>query len=74
LYGAVAGGVLAVGVALSAGYLKTAFANLWRMVMYWRVHGLTAVPELTLDQHRGPRLAYAVPIFVGLLVTLWRTS
>jgi prepilin peptidase CpaA len=74
LYGAVAGGVLAVVVAFSAGYLKTAFVNLWRMVTYWRINGLSAVPELTLDQNRGPRLAYAVPIFVGLLVTLWRTS
>ena len=74
LYGAIAGGVMALVVALSAGYLKTALGNLWRMVMHWRVHGLEPVPELTLAGNRGPRLAYAVPIFVGLLVTLWRAS
>jgi prepilin peptidase CpaA len=74
LYGAIAGGVLAIAVAVSKGYLKTAVGNLWRMAMHWRVNGLKPVPELTLDQNRGPRLAYAVPIFIGLVVTLWRTS
>ena len=37
-------------------------------------HGLEPVPELTLEHDQGPRLAYAVPIFIGLLVTLWRSS
>jgi hypothetical protein len=74
IYGALAGGVLAIVVSLSKGYLKTAVGNLWRMVMHWRVHGLEPVPEFTLDQNRGPRLAYAIPIFIGLVVTLWRTS
>ena len=36
LYGAIAGGVLAIVVALSTGYLKTALSNLWRMLMHWR--------------------------------------
>ena len=27
--------------------------------------------ELTLADHRGPRLPYAIPIAVGTLVTLW---
>ena len=30
------------------------------------------LPEHTLAEGRGPRLPYALPIFVGLLVTLWR--
>ncbi len=72
MYGALAGGVLAIIVALSAGYLRQAFSNLWRLVMHWHVAGLQPMPELTLEQTRGPRLAYAVPIFVGLLVTLWQ--
>lgn len=72
MYGAAAGGVLAIMVALSAGYLRQAFSNLWRLAMHWRVVGLQPMPELTLEQTRGPRLAYAVPIFVGLLVTLWQ--
>ena len=74
LYGAVAGGVLAIGVALSTGYLRTALSNLKRMAIHWRVNGLEPVPELTLEHNRGPRLAYAIPIFIGLLVTLWRSS
>jgi prepilin peptidase CpaA len=74
LYGAVAGGVLAIGIALSRGYLKTAFSNLRRMIWHWRVNGLEPVPELTLEHNQGPRLAYALPIFIGLLVTLWRTA
>lgn len=74
LYGAIAGGILAIVVALSKGYLKTALRNVWRLVMHWRVSGLKPVPELTLEQNQGPRLAYAVPIFIGLLVTLWRSS
>ena len=73
MYGAAAGGVLAIIVALSAGYLRQAFTNLWRMIMHWRIAGVEPVPELTLEGGRGPRLAYAIPIFVGLLVTLWRS-
>src|SRR5262245_11865341 len=57
MYGAAAGGVLAIIVALSAGYLRQAISNLWRMLMHWRVAGLEPVPELTLDHARGPRLA-----------------
>ena len=39
--------------------------------MYWRIFGLRPAPELTLSTHRGPRLAYAVPVLAGLMVTLW---
>jgi prepilin peptidase CpaA len=74
LYGALAGGVLALIVAVSRGYLRTALRNIWRLFMHWRVAGVQPLPDLTLDQSKGPRLAYAVPIFVGLLVTLWRLN
>ncbi|MGQ0732338.1 MAG: A24 family peptidase [Acidobacteriota bacterium] len=73
LYGAVAGGVLAVIVASSHGYLRQAFSNLYRILMFWRVTGVQPLPDLTLESTRGPRLAYAVPIFIGLLVTIWRS-
>jgi prepilin peptidase CpaA len=73
LYGAVAGGVLAVAVAYAHGYLKQALSNLWCVLRYWRAVGVRPVPELTLEVETGPRLAYAVPIFVGLVVTLWRS-
>ncbi len=73
LYGAIAGGVLAIIVALANGYLQQAFKNVWRMLLHWWMFGLKPVPELTLNHATGPRLAYAVPILVGLLVTLWRS-
>ena len=39
--------------------------------MFWRVAGLQPHPALTLDNPGSPRLPYALPILVGLVVTLW---
>ena len=66
-----AGGVLGLVVALGYGYLTQAFANILWMFQYWRSEGPKPVPEVTLATHKGPRLAYAVPVFAGLVVTLW---
>jgi prepilin peptidase CpaA len=66
-----AGGVIALAVALGHGYLKTAGLNLWMLLMEWRVTGVRPVHELTLEGARGPRLAYAIPIAIGTLVTFW---
>lgn len=71
LYSSIAGAVMALVVAGFAGYLGQAFTNLWCLLMYWRIAGPRPAPELTLSSHRGPRLAYAVPVFAGLMVTLW---
>jgi prepilin peptidase CpaA len=71
LFSAVAGGVLAVFVAAFAGYLTQAFWNIWGLLLYWRIAGVRPAPELMLSSHRGPRLAYAVPVLAGLMVTLW---
>lgn len=68
---ALAGGVLALLVVLARGYFAESMRNLWALLMHWRVFGLRPVPELTLQSSRGPRLAYAVPIAAGALVTLW---
>jgi prepilin peptidase CpaA len=68
---AIAGGVLALVVVLARGYLAESMRNLWAMLMHWRIFGLRPVPDLTLQSSRGPRLAYAVPIAAGALVTLW---
>ncbi len=67
----VAGGVLGLVVAASHGYLRTAWSNILSLLMQWRVSGIRPVEKMTLSGHRGPRLAYAVPIAVGTLVTLW---
>jgi len=72
LYTALAGGVLAVGVAVAAGYLRQALGNLRALARFWMVVGVRPEPSLTLAEGRGPRLPYALPIFAGLIVTLWR--
>lgn len=71
LWAAMAGGPLALVVALSRGYLRTAFANIWSLLMFWRVAGLRPHPAVNLETPGTPRLPYAVPIAVGLVVTLW---
>ena len=71
LISSVAGGVLALVVAMFHGYLGQAFRNIFALLMHWRLSGVTPMDELTLSGHRGPRLAYAVPIAAGTLVTLW---
>ena len=71
LYTGVAGGVMALVVALWAGYLRQAFSNVSLLLMHWRVAGLRSLPEISLEGSKGPRLAYALPIFAGLVATLW---
>jgi prepilin peptidase CpaA len=71
LYASMAGGVMALIVALATGYLGRAVANLRLLVTYWRVVGIRPLPELTLQGGHAPRLPYAVPITAGLLVMLW---
>jgi prepilin peptidase CpaA len=71
-YSAIVGGVLGVIVAIAHGYLWTAIRNVSAMFAYWRTAGIRPVPGLTLDSAGRPRLAYAVPIFVGLVISLWR--
>jgi prepilin peptidase CpaA len=71
LYTGVAGGVAAVIVALRFGYLSTALSNVWLLLAHWRVAGLKPLGEVSLAEARGPRLAYAVPIFIGTVVTVW---
>jgi len=71
LYAAVAGGVLAVVVTLSAGYFRTMFRNVWGLLMFWRIAGVQPHPELTLATAAGPRLPYAFPITAGAVAALW---
>ena len=73
IYASMAGGVLAVFVALSHGYLRQAVANVWLMLMQWRVLGLRPLSGFTLSDTKSMRLAYAIPISIGVLCTLWRS-
>lgn len=71
LWSALAGGVLAIVVAMGHGYLGSALRNVWLLLTHWRVSGVKPLDALTLDKGSGPRLAYAVPLMVGLMVALW---
>jgi prepilin peptidase CpaA len=71
LYGAVAGGVLAVLVASLQGFLRQTLRNLKSLLAYWWVVGIKPLPALTLESKSAMRLPYALPIAVGVVVTLW---
>jgi len=71
LYTGIAGGVLALGVALQRGYLRTALKNMWLLFMHWRVAGLRPLGEVSLSGGESPRLAYAVPILIGTAMMIW---
>ena len=71
LYTGVAGGVMALAVAVASGYLRRALGNVSLLLMHWRVWGLRPLSEVSLEGSSGPRLAYALPIFGGLVTTLW---
>ena len=71
LFSAIAGGVMGLIVALATGYFTQALVNIQWMLRFWRTSGPKPVPDVTLATHNGPRLAYAVPVFAGLMVALW---
>ena len=72
LYGSIAGGVLAVIVALRRNYLKQALSNVRMLLTYWWVEGVKPFPALTLESTDSLRLPYALAIAAGLAVTLWQ--
>jgi prepilin peptidase CpaA len=71
LYAAIAGGVMALALALGTGYLRKALTNVWLLLAHWRVAGIRPLPELTLEGARGPRLPYALPIAAGAVAAIW---
>jgi prepilin peptidase CpaA len=71
LYTGIAGGIIALVIAASRNYLGQAIANVRLLLLHWRINGIRPLAEITLAQSAGPRVAYAVPILVGTLVTLW---
>lgn len=71
LYGAVAGGVLAVVVMLARGYARKAVANIAALLNAWRLGGVRPVDGITLESSTGPRLPYALPLAVGAAIALW---
>ena len=71
MYAGIAGGVIGLFVALAHSYVRRAMANVSTILRYWATGGISAVPGMTLDTSSSPRLAYAIPILAGTMVTLW---
>jgi prepilin peptidase CpaA len=63
------GGVLALGLALLRGKLKTTLRNVVALLLHHRAEGLTPHPELNLQNTNTLRLPYAIAIAAGCLVT-----
>lgn len=71
IYASLAGGVLALGVALATGYLRTALRNVGRLLKFWWLVGPRPMAGMTLEQSKSPRVAFAIPICCGLVMALW---
>ncbi len=67
----IVGGVLALVVAVSSGYLRQAWGNVGLMLTSWQIAGLKPIPGMTLADATGPRLAFAAPILVGTVFAIW---
>ena len=71
LYAGVAGLVMALVVAVYSGYLRKALSNVWFLLQHWTVNGIRPLEDISLEGSSGPRLAYALPIFAGLVMAIW---
>jgi prepilin peptidase CpaA len=71
LYAALAGGVLAVMVAIAQRCVRQTWSNVQLLILHWRVAGFTPHAQLTLDASTSPRLAYAIPILIGTMGAIW---
>ena len=71
VYGAIAGGLLALPLVLWHGRLGQTIANMWSIVTHWRLAGLEPHPAMTLDNPGAARMPYALPIALGAAATLW---
>jgi prepilin peptidase CpaA len=67
---ALAGGVMAIGLALSRGRLKDTLLNLVALAVHHRFEGLKPHPQLNVGNKQTLRLPYAVAIAAGSAVTL----
>jgi len=71
LYGSVAGGIMALIVALARGYAVAAIRNVGTILRVWSMAGVQPVAGLTLADKSSVRLPFALPLAVGALVTMW---
>jgi prepilin peptidase CpaA len=71
VYGAIAGGVVAVPMLMWRGRMRATLVNMWSLLLHWRLSGFKPHPVLTLDNPEAVRMPYALPIALGALATLW---
>src|SRR5687768_7574306 len=71
IYGAIAGGVLAIPWLVFRGRFGATLANMWGLLVHWRLSGFKPHPVVTLDNPEAVRMPYALPIALGALATLW---
>jgi prepilin peptidase CpaA len=67
----IAGGVMAVALALVNGRLKQTFLNVIALVSHHRSEGLTPHPEINVLNSGTLRLPYALAITAGCALTLY---
>jgi prepilin peptidase CpaA len=71
---ALAGGVMALGLALWRGKLKDTIRNVGALALHHRIEGLAPHPQLNLANARTLRLPYALAVAAGTATTLFLTA
>lgn len=69
-----AGGVMAIALALWRGRLKDTVRNVGAIALHHRIEGLTPHPQLNLANARTLRLPYALAVAAGTATTLFLTA
>jgi prepilin peptidase CpaA len=68
---AIAGGVMAIGLALVRGRLQSTLMNVMELFTHHRQHGLQPHPDLNITNGKTLRLPYALAIAGGCILTLY---
>lgn len=71
---ALAGGVMALGLALWRGRIKETVMNVGALAVHHRSQGLSPHPELNVANTRTLRLPYALAVTAGVATTLILTA
>ena len=74
IYTSLAGGAMAILLALSRGRLSETVKNVGALALHHRMEGLAPHPELNVGNRKTLRLPYAVAIAAGCAVTLCLTA
>jgi prepilin peptidase CpaA len=70
IFTSLAGGVMAVGLALCRRRLKNTLVNMWALIVHHKAEGLTPHPELNIANEQTLRLPYAIAIAAGSALSL----